>query len=221
MRTTRIVVLVFVTAALGVGGLALAEEHTVVAFGLEFTPENLTIAVGDTVTWVNDGGFHNVNAPGFFRCANGCDGEGGDGDIASNPWTFSRTFDDPASIDYFCDQHIPFGMVGNVTVVAGGAPSLAVTGDCPGEIVVTITGAGESAAVGIAIADAEGSAVIPSGQCAGTEIGLDSPSLLGVLPANPDGRLRIERSVQLGLCGKFMQAVDLSTCGATSVEQLP
>ncbi|NBC07049.1 MAG: hypothetical protein GVY26_07635, partial [Bacteroidetes bacterium] len=26
-----------------------------------FDPENLTINVGDTVTWINGGGFHNVN----------------------------------------------------------------------------------------------------------------------------------------------------------------
>ena len=26
-----------------------------------YTPTNLTIDVGDTVTWINDGGLHNVN----------------------------------------------------------------------------------------------------------------------------------------------------------------
>ncbi len=43
--------------------------------------ERWTINVGDTVTFTNSGGTHNVvsDTAGMFRCANGCDGAGGNG----------------------------------------------------------------------------------------------------------------------------------------------
>src|SRR4051794_10367020 len=48
---------------------------------LVFDPPNQTVNVGDTITWVNLGGAqHNVHADdNSFRCANGCDGNGGNG----------------------------------------------------------------------------------------------------------------------------------------------
>src|SRR5690348_6115263 len=47
-----------------------------------FVPRAVTVDVGDTVTFVNAGGTHNVDADDgtTFRCANGCDGAGGNGD---------------------------------------------------------------------------------------------------------------------------------------------
>ena len=52
----------------------MAAEHTVEARPNNmFSPANLSIATGDSVSWVNTGGFHNVVADDFsFRCANGC-----------------------------------------------------------------------------------------------------------------------------------------------------
>ena len=35
--------------------------HTVNSGSYYYTPSNFTINVGDTVTWLNDGGLHNVN----------------------------------------------------------------------------------------------------------------------------------------------------------------
>ena len=47
-----------------------AANHTVEARpNNTFSPSNLTIEVGDSVTFVNAGGFHNVEAnDGSFRC---------------------------------------------------------------------------------------------------------------------------------------------------------
>ena len=36
-------------------------DHTVLAGNLYFSPADLTINVGETVAWVNEGGFHDVN----------------------------------------------------------------------------------------------------------------------------------------------------------------
>ena len=35
--------------------------HYVNSGNFYYSPSSLTINVGDTVTWINDGGFHNVN----------------------------------------------------------------------------------------------------------------------------------------------------------------
>ena len=39
-----------------------AEVHSVNAGNYYYLPATLTISLGDTVNWYNDGGFHNVNA---------------------------------------------------------------------------------------------------------------------------------------------------------------
>jgi plastocyanin len=106
---------------------ASAEDFTVEARNDIFSPANLTIQVGDRVTWRNVGMAHNVNAvsgPTQFRCANGCDGQGGNGTPASNAWQFTITFDQAGTIQYQCDTHGSvaggFGMIGSVTVQSGG-----------------------------------------------------------------------------------------------------
>ncbi len=107
----------------------LAADHTVtVGPGTDFQPRDLTIAVGDTVTWTNAGGFHNVRADDdSFRCSNGCDGQGGDGSPSTEAWSFSLTFNDPAEIAYHCEIHGGAGgqgMSGSVTVEGEPPPQL-------------------------------------------------------------------------------------------------
>jgi plastocyanin len=76
------------------------------AGGVCFSPSPLAIRVGDTVRFFvyysNDfHGDHNVVADdGSFRCARGCDGEGGNGSPNSSSWSFSRTFDTPGIVAY-------------------------------------------------------------------------------------------------------------------------
>ena len=89
--------------------------------GNRFSPSSLTIQVGDSVTWRNMGGFHNVSAPGEFRCSDGCDGEGGNGGPSTSSWEFTRTFNSAASISYFCEPHQGVGMTGTLTVQGAAA----------------------------------------------------------------------------------------------------
>ncbi|GAA0705917.1 cupredoxin domain-containing protein [Dokdonella soli] len=71
-----------------------------------FTPATLTIAAGDTVTFVNKGGSHNaVASDGSFRCARGCDGKGGSGAPSNMNWVAKVTFPKPGSVGYFCEVH--------------------------------------------------------------------------------------------------------------------
>ena len=77
-----------------------------------FTPNSVTISPGDTVTWVNDGGIHNVKF------------DDGSFEQPANPaftWTSNpqRTFNTPGEFRYFCEQHGAAGgsgMAGRVIV---------------------------------------------------------------------------------------------------------
>ena len=117
-----------ITPIAAAGALALfaisasAEDFTVTATpDRTFDPPTLTINVGDTVTFVNGGGFHNVasmdGAVTTFRCADGCDGDGGNGDASSDPWTATVVFPTAGSVPYECEIHGGQGMQGTITVV--------------------------------------------------------------------------------------------------------
>src|SRR5260370_29026838 len=107
------------------GPPAWAADHLVVTTdAMRYSPSSLTIAAGDTVTFRNDsGGFHDVHADDdSFRCANGCDGHGGDGNPSYDTWSATVAFNNAGTVTYHCDIHGPVGMVGSITVTGGGGP---------------------------------------------------------------------------------------------------
>jgi plastocyanin len=106
-------------------GLAQAENHTVTVSSNRFSPAQLTINVGDTVTFTNAGGFHNASADdGSFRCAQGCDGVGnGNGNPSNNTWSATVSFDAPGVHPYRCEVHGDMGMTGTITVEGTAPPA--------------------------------------------------------------------------------------------------
>ena len=93
--------------------------HTVNSGDFYYSPQSLVINVGDTVRWVNNGGFHNVNF----------DVNTISGSSFSNPESFSSTptndvdmytyvFTVSGTYDYDCSvgQHAANGMVGTIIV---------------------------------------------------------------------------------------------------------
>jgi plastocyanin len=98
---------------------------------LAFTPSNLTINVGDTITFTNAGGApHNVHADDdSFMCSNGCrgDGSGASGAPSAAAWSAKVTFSKAGTFGFHCDEHVSMGMTGNVTVKAV-TPSIAIGG---------------------------------------------------------------------------------------------
>jgi plastocyanin len=95
--------------------------------GLAFFPQTLTIQAGDTVTFVNIGGFHNMVADnGAFRCARGCDndGAGGSGNPSGTLWRATVAFPNRGRFGYFCEPHgAPGqGMFGTIIVQQAPAP---------------------------------------------------------------------------------------------------
>jgi len=114
------------THNVSVGGTYSSGGYTYPQNG--FVPAAITVDVGDTVTFTNAGGTHNVDADDetSFRCANGCDGAGGNGDPNGTTWSSTITIT-PAmagrTIGYHCDVHGSMGMTGTITVngaAAGG-----------------------------------------------------------------------------------------------------
>jgi len=103
-------------------GNAQADTITVLVVGVSFSPENVTIQVGDTIEWLHVNGSHTVTE--------GTDGTV-DGDeafhaiINGSLTRYVVTFDAaflaanprPGDVyDYFCVPHIQFGMVGTIAV---------------------------------------------------------------------------------------------------------
>jgi len=121
---------VLVGAGLLLPMIASAANHVVEArSNLTFSPSTLTIVAGDTVTFRNAGGFHNVvSDPGSatsFRCAAGCDATGGNGNLSSSAWSSTVMFPTTGTIGYFCEAHGAaggVGMSGKITVNPASVP---------------------------------------------------------------------------------------------------
>jgi plastocyanin len=98
-------------AVLLTASAARAADVTINVVDNSFSPRNVTIQAGDTVTWINSNqGLHNVaSTDASFRSGN-----------PSGNWTFSHTFPAAGSFQYVCEVHEAMGMTGTVTVEAGG-----------------------------------------------------------------------------------------------------
>ena len=109
----------FLIAILFVYNLSAQNSYTVNAGNFYYTPQILTINLGDTVHWLNDGGFHNVNFD-----VNSISGASFNNPIsfASTPTNdvemYSYVFTVAGSYDYDCSvgSHAANGMVGSIIV---------------------------------------------------------------------------------------------------------
>lgn len=130
----RRIALAFACASAFAAVPASAANHdvSVGGAGFIFSPSTLTITAGDTVTFTNAGGFHNVvsdaGAVTSFRCAAGCDGDGGNGNAGSSAWVAVVTFPTAGSAPFHCEVHAGSGMTGTITVEpAAVTPTLEVS----------------------------------------------------------------------------------------------
>jgi plastocyanin len=111
------------TFVAAVGGMALAACPAMAAnfsvgmvgsvSGPRFSPETITVTQGDSVSWTNGGGFHDVTfEDGLFKQPP---------TPSADIWTVSRTFDLPGTYLYYCSVHQSLGMTGSVVVNAAGS----------------------------------------------------------------------------------------------------
>ena len=95
---------------------ASAADPTIAANSATDTwdPSTTSIHVGDSVTWTNDNGFHNVcvQKPGS---SSGCD-EFRNGDPGPTWTSVSHKFTAAGTYSFFCEQHKLTGMSGTITV---------------------------------------------------------------------------------------------------------
>src|SRR5918999_1022499 len=90
----------------GGGGVGGGGGSEVSMEGIQFQPAEVTVGVGDAVTWTNDDSVaHDVTADSFSS--------GESGGMASGD-TFEQTFDEAGTFDYVCTVHP--GMEGTVVV---------------------------------------------------------------------------------------------------------
>lgn len=107
---------------------------------------------------------------------------------------------------------------------AQAAPTVALTGTCPGNLDVDISGATPGASVATATANNTGSTTLPAGApCAGTTTGLSAAGLTQRATVTADGAGNAAFSVfaPAGACGMWGQAVDLTTCQTSNTVQIP
>jgi plastocyanin len=94
------------------GGAALAADHAVAISGFAFSPREITVTVGDTITWTNS------DAQAHTATAN--DGSFDTGTIGNNA-TGTATFSTAGTFPYHCKIHS--SMTGTITVEAAAGGS--------------------------------------------------------------------------------------------------
>ena len=131
-------------------------------------------------------------------------------------FTFPSTFQNLVRVEWI--QASPYHTFDNIVV--GGGFQLDVNATCPGGGATTIrwTGASASGRVALVRANNVGAFTIPSGGCAGTQLGVSGGvSLIGVYTSTPGGNGNLSVTIPAGGCGKKLQAVDLDTCATSAV----
>jgi plastocyanin len=118
MRSRHVLILLAAAWVVGVAPALAANQSVTATPSNQFAPANVTVNPGETVTWTNSGGVHNVKFDdGSFEQP---------ADPSTAPWTVSRSFDTPGTFRYYCELHggpNGVGMSGTVTVGGnGGAP---------------------------------------------------------------------------------------------------
>ena len=87
-------------------------SHAVSVTSNVFTPDEISINVGDTVVWTNSQGSHNVNGTQTTFPSN----PESFGNTVGMGWVFSHVFTIAGNYDFRCDPHFTFGMTGKVEV---------------------------------------------------------------------------------------------------------
>jgi plastocyanin len=103
-----------VLLVLGLSTAARGVVHQVVmGADFRFHPDPVTVAVGDSIDWVNEASFDHTSTSGTPNCL--ADGIWNSGTVLPGHH-FGRAFHTVATFPYFCAIHCSSGMVGSVIV---------------------------------------------------------------------------------------------------------
>ena len=117
-RTINLLLVVALLCALGTSAYAATVNVSIGDFF--FSPQTATINVGDTVKWTNNGFFSHTTTSGT-SCPTS-DGKWDSG-LLSNGHSFSVTFTQAGTFQYFCTPHCFTGTVTVNSVAVAPAPS--------------------------------------------------------------------------------------------------
>ena len=106
-------------------------------------------------------------------------------------------------------------------VCAGIGPNLNITGSCPGQITMEVTGGTPAGPGRFFWGSGPGQSVINSGPCAGETVDLENVRLLASGAFDANGEILLSREAGVNQCGRYVQVFDETTCGKTQVVQLP
>ena len=104
--------------------LAAQTSHSINAGDYYYTPNVLTINIGDDVSWVNEGGYHNVNFDvNTITGSSFSNPEAFSSTPTSNVAIYTHVFTIPGTYEYDCSvgSHAVNGMVG--TIIVNSAPA--------------------------------------------------------------------------------------------------
>ena len=113
----------------------------------------------------------------------------------------------------------PMSACASVTPAAT-PPDLAVSGLCPGDVTLDVSGSAPNGPVGIVRGD-PGSSELSMGQCTGMPLGISNPAIITTLTADGNGNASFTGNAGANLCGSNVVAVDLINCAASATQQLP
>ena len=206
-------------------GIASAQTtHTVsvgpAGGGNSFSPDELTIELGDTVLWVWVNGYHDVKSfHGVFDS----------GAPTTPPNTYQVVFDQAlldhaanlglqgTSFDYHCAPHLAGGMVGNITVELPFTPLLEVSNLEEGGVsTITVSNCTAGKPVGVAYSlTGQGPTNMNTGACGLMTVDLSNPvNVVTVQNTDATGTLSFPSNVPPGTLGMFvyLQALDVDSC---------
>jgi hypothetical protein len=146
----------------------------------QFSPKNLTVAVGDTVTWVNQDFTQHDTVSGTNRIPTGIWAS----TLLNIGGSFSFTFNvPPGGYGYYCTPHVfTFNMVGSITVVAPNQPpSVSITSPAEG----TTFNAGANIVVTANASDVDGSVARVDFFANGSPVGSSSTAPYSATINNP------------------------------------
>ena len=99
-------------------------------------------------------------------------------------------------------------------------PTLAISGACPGDVTLDVSGATPNGTVGIIRGDS-GNSEISMGQCTGMPVGVSNPAIVTTLTADGSGNATFTGNAGANICGGNLVAADLINCAASDTQQIP
>lgn len=112
--------------------------------------------------------------------------------------------------------------IGEIGLVGGSAGfSLNVTGTCPGTVTVAWRNATPSRQLAIVFGNNQGNTTIPTGPCAGTQLGVQGSVRLVNTIGSGSGSGSVNGNAGTSACGHFLQLVESGSCDTSNVARIP